>query len=341
MSADRFSITKQSLRCPDIEARLYDYMDSSLSMIEMQAIEAHLSVCKGCRREAEQIRNAEAALIASPLSIPAPGDLYAGFANKLAANRSKSPVLRMMYFTPAFALAAAALFLIRYERPIDTIRRESTSVAKRDESAIAALLPQVGSRIPGDAVSKSVARSVTARQVTLPGRSNTLRIRNTGLIGKHSPRVAFNLPRRHFELTSVRFRRSSNLAMLAESLPELKIEAQKSPAALIRSQLPVESGQRSSDLYAMAYRPTPADLPIALGLEARSYTNVATGFAVARDAQQSSASGFKLIVQDDVRGFTAEADNTIPSTLPAAHSASAVDDGVRVEVEFDPATTSF
>jgi hypothetical protein len=95
-----------------------------------------------------------------------------------------------------------------------------------------------------------------------------------------------------------------------------------------------------SSLYYAARAPQ-ATAPQVIDLSAGLDVQLPEHFTL--EAKQGNSAEFALVVQDDVRGFTAEAHNTAAPAPPASHAGVSADDGVKVEVEFDGAegTTSF
>lgn len=94
-------------RCPEARARLSAYVEGELSALEHRLVEGHLQTCGACRREEAQYRQA-LGLLRAPRALPPPGDLYAGFAAKLARQESRAHRVRLQL---RYAGTAACLLL--------------------------------------------------------------------------------------------------------------------------------------------------------------------------------------------------------------------------------------
>jgi hypothetical protein len=130
-----------------------------------------------------------------------------------------------------------------------------------------------------------------------------------------------------------------NGAVVADNLPQLLEASTKAQMPQLRSpavpNFRYVPDNRYTDLYAATNEPEDVINPVALGFQSRGYVTLA--------AEPGTGAGFTLEVQDDVRGFTAEAHNTASSAPPAQQVGGTANDGIKVEVEFDGAagTTSF
>lgn len=77
------------MMCPDMEARLNEYVDGSLAAPDRAAVEAHLAGCTGCRAAVAELRALVAAGQRLPRSIVPKRDLWAGVAARIAARTNE------------------------------------------------------------------------------------------------------------------------------------------------------------------------------------------------------------------------------------------------------------
>lgn len=81
---------QRSNRCPDTRALLPAYVEGDLDGPEARGVRGHLEICAACRAEEAACRAAMALLNAPEARQPRPhGDLYAGFAARLARQETR------------------------------------------------------------------------------------------------------------------------------------------------------------------------------------------------------------------------------------------------------------
>jgi hypothetical protein len=95
-------------RCADVSALLPGYVEGELSAAENRRVAGHLEICAACRREETEYRQAMG-LLRAPRETARPGDLYAGFAAKLAKHETTSARRQLQL---RWAGMAACLLLI-------------------------------------------------------------------------------------------------------------------------------------------------------------------------------------------------------------------------------------
>ncbi len=335
MSADRLRNGNRSSRCVAIQAQLFDYVDSTLDASAMQAVNLHFIECEGCRLEVEQIRRAEEALSSMSLSVPASGDLYAGFAQKLAARQAQTSFRRLRFVGPAFAVVILALVLVlpSFRRvPSATKTAFTPSPLQVDAYAVNKMRE---SHNPGAIALngfEDFSKSVTLREHI--GAS----ARRRRSAGEHNIRLAFGrIEARKAAIARDRKQFSEQQLGMAEGLADsTDYELAKStPNGFQKLQVPAvaDLAYGEHDLSAAADATKLDRRSLDLSLEARLYTD--------RDSGPTAETGFALVVEDDVRGFTAEAHNAAATQDSPAQSKAAVNDGVKVEVEFDDASRNY
>lgn len=95
--------------CRVTQALFFDYLDGELLPAKVTALESHLHHCARCRRALAFSRQSEAALTSALHSVPAPGDLHAGFQARLAQKSARPRFWRTLPLAlPALAAAALA-----------------------------------------------------------------------------------------------------------------------------------------------------------------------------------------------------------------------------------------
>ena len=295
---------------------------------------SHLAECEKCRLEIERIRLAESALMSARLSIPAPGDLYAGFSNKLSAQQSKGPWLRLAYLAPAFALGMVAIVLLR---PTHGPAKPGKALATTTPS------PRMGrDRQPVFDMNR-VATSNTPGSAARTNREDPLRIDFMSIQpGKRSHKqrseVALIIAEEGLTIRRKQVETAVNSPTLdGVASAKIPVELQDEAAARFALHMPDVSDFKSdqTDLYA-AVNDQPHRLEYsALGLRTYAYA--------APVVMEESQAAFALVVQDDVRGFSAEAHTASLSEPSTSNSGGNADDSLKIEVEFDGAagTTSF
>lgn len=332
---------RKSRQCTDFQALLLQYADRALTPERTHAVDAHLAGCQTCASELAQIRRAESALSAASKSIPAPGDLYAGFAAKLA-NEPVRRVNTWRYAVPAFAMAALALVIntaLHNQNPIGlTINQDNSGVVavvgtKSNIEHLPFEAPIVG-RIGPLTVAKNLAAVHLA--------SGSLRSKLPGLVRREresEKQVAYayafsgmlSQPYGRSKIQSLGRNMMSD-ALVPERIPE---SSQTNLYAVNETvdNVPGTSidAVRVKANLALSYTPT-ASFDEWHSLD-RYSTTLAAGAVAAPPAVS-----FALYVQDDERGFTAEAHDAgsgIPARAKAASDNATGGNGVKIEVEFD------
>jgi hypothetical protein len=101
------------MKCDDVRARLDDHEDGLLSEAELQELELHLATCDACRVEARRLHDLVGAAAAAPREMDPPRDLWPEIAARVAADRGRAPVRRLVRLLshPASLAAAAAVIV--------------------------------------------------------------------------------------------------------------------------------------------------------------------------------------------------------------------------------------
>ena len=94
--------------CPDMEVKLNEYVDGTLSAAERALVAAHVAGCAGCHAAVAELQALLAAAGALPKSVQPSRDLWGGIAARLG-QRTTGNVQRAFW---TGALAAAAVFAI-------------------------------------------------------------------------------------------------------------------------------------------------------------------------------------------------------------------------------------
>jgi anti-sigma-K factor RskA len=79
------------MTCNEVDDRLDDYVDGSLSEGEFQEVELHIASCAACRDEERHLRLILAQANALPREAAPPRDLWAGIAERIEAERRARP----------------------------------------------------------------------------------------------------------------------------------------------------------------------------------------------------------------------------------------------------------
>ena len=95
------------MTCPEVDDRLDDYVDGSLSEGEFQEVELHLASCPACRDAERRLRSVLAQARALPREVAPPRDLWAGIAERIQEER-RSRFPRWA----TWSLAAAAVLVM-------------------------------------------------------------------------------------------------------------------------------------------------------------------------------------------------------------------------------------
>jgi len=80
------------MTCNEVDDRLDDYVDGSLSEGEFQEVELHIASCAACRDEERHLRLILAQAAALPREVAPPRDLWAGIAERIERERRVRPV---------------------------------------------------------------------------------------------------------------------------------------------------------------------------------------------------------------------------------------------------------
>jgi predicted anti-sigma-YlaC factor YlaD len=97
------------MTCREMDDRLDEWVDGTLSDAERRDVEVHLATCPACRREEERLRELLTHAAALPRSVAPPRDLWPGIADRIGRRRDWAWP-RLTAWTPA--LAAAALVVV-------------------------------------------------------------------------------------------------------------------------------------------------------------------------------------------------------------------------------------
>jgi Putative zinc-finger len=280
------------------EGQIQRYLDGTLSPAEAQELHAHKTVCAQCGAVMAQEMAADAALRQARVGLPEPGDLYAGFAQKLAVERShrgRSPFA--MVGTAALGLAAATSVLLYLGyRP----QHVPESAAMPMVAAVPA--PQLQSPVmsvhPAEAGSANYAGSasiVTTRRAKSVASTPAIKLSPHGAMAGEK-RERMHVAQRYSLYSQPQSTDGMNAAKPEPRAPAMGVA------------LPPNSD-------------SVAKMPLA-----------AAGLALA--ANNAANGQFAMQVQDDVRGFTAEVSGTIAAVTgaPARNGAGA---DVLVEVQRD------
>ena len=79
------------MTCNEVDDRLDDYVDGSLSEGEFQEVELHIASCPACRDEERHLRLILAQASALPREVAPPRDLWAGIVERIEAERRVRP----------------------------------------------------------------------------------------------------------------------------------------------------------------------------------------------------------------------------------------------------------
>jgi predicted anti-sigma-YlaC factor YlaD len=96
------------MTCDEVDGRLDDYADGSLSEGEFQEVELHLASCAACREQERRLRLILAQARALPRELAPPRDLWAGIAERIDAGGRG----RTFWFAPMVLAAAAVLVAV-------------------------------------------------------------------------------------------------------------------------------------------------------------------------------------------------------------------------------------
>ena len=96
------------MTCDEVDGRLDDYADGSLSEGQFQEVELHLASCAACREQERRLRLILAQARALPRELAPPRDLWTGIAQRIEAGRRG----RTFWFAPMVLAAAAVLVAV-------------------------------------------------------------------------------------------------------------------------------------------------------------------------------------------------------------------------------------
>ncbi len=133
-------------RCPDARALLASYVEGELDTVDRERVSGHLQLCTPCQVEERKFRAALTALAAAE-PIPAPRDLYAGFAARLEATHLpyRRRALRLR-------LAGAAACLLLVSAVVASPHIQGILIAEPEDIAIKpSRVIQGDARLPNDA----------------------------------------------------------------------------------------------------------------------------------------------------------------------------------------------
>ena len=96
------------MMCPDMEATLNEYVDSTLSVLQREAVDEHLAQCTGCRDALAELRRLVAGARQLPPSITPPRDFWPVIGRRIGQRATWN--LQRVWWRGA--LAAAAVLVI-------------------------------------------------------------------------------------------------------------------------------------------------------------------------------------------------------------------------------------
>jgi len=96
------------MMCPDMEATLNEYVDSTLAVLQREAVDEHLAQCTGCRDALAELRRLVAGARQLPPSITPPRDFWPVIGRRIGQRATWN--LQRVWWRGA--LAAAAVLVI-------------------------------------------------------------------------------------------------------------------------------------------------------------------------------------------------------------------------------------
>ena len=96
------------MMCPDMEATLNEYVDSTLAVLQREAVDEHLAQCAGCRDAVAELRRLVAGARQLPPSITPPRDFWPVIGRRIGQRATWN--LQRVWWRGA--LAAAAVLVI-------------------------------------------------------------------------------------------------------------------------------------------------------------------------------------------------------------------------------------
>ena len=129
--------------CRAAHSLFFAYLDGELPPTKTVALEAHTHQCARCRRALSFSRQSEEALASALRSVPAPGDLQAGFQARLAQKQARPQFWRILPLAaPALATAALALVWLHPMRlPMPTANNPKVSSGVRRDAITSTFIP--------------------------------------------------------------------------------------------------------------------------------------------------------------------------------------------------------
>jgi len=128
------------MTCTEVDDRLDDYVDGSLSEGEFQEVELHIASCAACRDEERHLRFILAQASALPRELAPPRDLWAGIAERIEAERRVRPAWWTsvgLAVAAALVVAVGAALFLRNE-PASMAPTYTTTPVSLDPSSIGA-----------------------------------------------------------------------------------------------------------------------------------------------------------------------------------------------------------
>src|SRR5206468_2694131 len=106
------------MTCDEVDGRLDDYADGSLSEGEFQEVELHLSTCAACREQERRLRLILAEARALPRELSPSRDLWAGVAQRIEAGRRGRATWWLGLAAAAVLVGAVSVSLLRRSDPV-------------------------------------------------------------------------------------------------------------------------------------------------------------------------------------------------------------------------------
>ena len=151
------------MTCNEVDDRLDDYVDGSLSEGEFQEVELHIASCAACRDEERHLRRILAQASALPREMAPPRDLWAGIAERIEAERRVRPA-----WWGSVGLAVAAALVVAVGAAL-LLRTEPASLVPALMTTPASLGPtSIG------AAEQEYEQAATALMAALQARRDTL-----------------------------------------------------------------------------------------------------------------------------------------------------------------------
>ena len=266
--------------------QIQEYLDGGLPPAQVQELQAHLTVCTACNASMAQARAADEALRQAALSLPVAGDLYAGFAEKLAASQPRRMGLRLTTgswagVSASLAMAACALAFWAHQAQV-TRGSDSISLAINQPVPPAASQQSNIARLP---LNSEALGYPMADRAKMPAASEPVHASNYASAGVRLRRLA-----------AVTRRKREDLHVAISQRYSLK----RLPAAAAVRALAANPAAARPDMLTGEVKPPVLD------------------------------GQFAMVVQDDVRGFTAEVRG---SAAAAGASPALTNSGADVRVE--------